>query len=155
MADSLITPACTTTLGPSYRQEDGRWVAGWCIGPGGEHCIVLPLGVELETVPLDVLQRAVDDAGRKASVKTPFWAGAFGTTLAPINPWNPIRSAPHAVPLLVAWTGVDSEPHIAMRWNGRWIAHREGYELDPPPTHWMPLPAPPLSVRSNGQGGPP
>lgn len=72
-----------------------------------------------------------------------------GTPLAIINPWRPIEDAPLREAVLVAWEGSDYEPHIACQWSvdGVWADYREGYELDPPPTHWMPLPAAPKGAQ--------
>ena len=68
---------------------------------------------------------------------------AYRSALALRGDWQPIETAPKDGTWIVLW--VDSEPLVAgwnandgdwrLRWNDDWI--------QPPPTHWMPLPTPP------------
>lgn len=54
--------------------------------------------------------------------------------------WLPIESAPKGVYVLLGnpkW----ASPGCGAKEDGEWLDF--GFAYDPPPTHWMPLPAPP------------
>lgn len=57
--------------------------------------------------------------------------------------WQPIETAPKHRRVLIAWDYLDEDPEIAFQ-NGQGVwcdDHGDEFTL---PTHWMPLPAPPL-----------
>ena len=67
---------------------------------------------------------------------------------APESQWQPIETAPKdGTSILLGWSGVDAQC-------GRWVrsGYRNGFWADhgaifTNPTHWQPLPAPPIEVK--------
>lgn len=73
--------------------------------------------------------------------------------------WQPIETAPKDRRYVLLWNGGEVGIGSFQAWerdaNGRviglehtsledaWIRAGEGFYVEPPPTHWMPLPAPP------------
>ena len=144
----LVAPACCTSLGPAVLRDDGRWIIGWCTGPGGSHEIVLPLGSDPASVSVAVMQAAIDDAGRLASVRT------LGEVVLVRGPWLPIATAPiDGTPVLAGWAGGELDVRVAVYWARHlgWHEHFGGLGLDPPPTHWAPLPSPPTDKATEGK----
>lgn len=64
-----------------------------------------------------------------------------------MSEWHPIETAPKdGTPILVADKGVWMTAARFMPCDMAWIEHTaSGLRLNPP-THWMPLPAPPAEV---------
>jgi hypothetical protein len=63
--------------------------------------------------------------------------------------WRPINTVPDETKLILAWNG--EYVGEAFRGNGRWIIASLFSAPHPEPTHWMPLPAPPV-LTSSGPG---
>lgn len=64
--------------------------------------------------------------------------------------WQPIETAPH-VELAEVLLFNGSEVCAGGWWEGRWTTAHD--EIEPQPTHWRPLPAPPAIDQARGKGG--
>lgn len=62
------------------------------------------------------------------------------------DPWQPIETAPkaHKEHVLLYWPHWGERPFDAYWYNGQWCAERVLDGMGPGPTHWMPLPKPPV-----------
>jgi hypothetical protein len=64
--------------------------------------------------------------------------------------WQPIETAPHTLgPHLLWGRGWDRPDLCVQLTRGRWH-HVTGQAVVLPPTHWMPLPAPPQEAARDG-----
>jgi hypothetical protein len=59
--------------------------------------------------------------------------------------WRPIDTVPDDAKSILGWNG--EEVGQAVRGDGRWIMINHFMESHPEPTHWMPLPDPPVHDR--------
>lgn len=67
-----------------------------------------------------------------------------------MSDWHPIETAPDDCVVLVFDEGYIG---TALRWKDKWVdasgemcdRRDQDGAFDPPPTHWMPLPAPPVT----------
>ena len=68
------------------------------------------------------------------------------------NGWLPIESAPRDRRPILVWTGDDCRCNYAVVWydeeSGEWEDHAQFYA----PTHWQPLPAPPVAAVERDDG---
>lgn len=59
--------------------------------------------------------------------------------------WQPIETAPKdGTAIWVSAVGVGEPVRTVQHWYGEWVNIYNGDSIGWEPTHWMPLPAPPL-----------
>lgn len=63
-----------------------------------------------------------------------------------MSKWQPIETAPQNSREVLVWTGYVY--YLATRSDGVWLCAIDGTEMAGQPTHWMPLPAPPLACET-------
>lgn len=88
---------------------------------------------------------AWDDVRRMASVDIPALLAEFDRLRAAAREWRPIKSAPNdGEHIIVGWADQpDWDPVIAY-FVARWREVQGGEEFHLEPTHWQPVPAPPI-----------
>lgn len=82
-----------------------------------------------------------DHSEKDAVTRAYAWAGWQAASATKVDRWQPIESAPKDGTRVLVWDGEE--------WLARWQAYNGGYwdadeYISENPTHWMPLPAPPL-----------
>jgi hypothetical protein len=61
--------------------------------------------------------------------------------------WQPIETAPKDGMLILAYDGQEGYPCAVVRWVahwGAWAGYYSGVDPLDEPTHWMPIPVPPV-----------
>jgi hypothetical protein len=115
-------------------------------------------GYDIETRVLDETLKACGYARLADEPGADLDAGVVKQTLTtelPPFPWQPIETAPKGGKwVLLWWPAVTDAPFVGYCVLGEWRAATSGdkWSRSPGPTHWMPLPAPPVATPGENSG---